>query len=74
MRPRVIDLLRRHHPGEWRYDARAYEWVGPFRVVGESRMCNRYEGDDGMDVVFIDADTGKAVPCLRPCYYSTTCP
>lgn len=44
---RIIDVLRKHYPGTWRYEHHRYRWCGPdFDVIAYSASAARYDGDD----------------------------
>lgn len=45
---RIIDRLRKVHPGAWRYDAKARQWIcaDGCRAWWCAALAPRYDGDD----------------------------
>jgi hypothetical protein len=66
---RIIDILRKHYPGDWKYDARTYSWVGPFvvRVYSESAARCDAEIDSRFVSIYRREDTQHVVPELLGC-------
>ena len=60
---RVIDVLRKAYPGNWRYEFPSH-WIGPeFEVQGYSESAARHEGeiDSRFQTVYRRTDTGEIV-------------
>jgi hypothetical protein len=66
-RPRIIDILRKHYPGEWRYVAQNH-WSGPFDVRGYSVSAGMGDitGDGSFMTVYYREDTHRPVDELWP--------